>query len=118
MNTKKTENQEKVERGERIRIIREKELKMTKTQLAKKLGISSQFLGLVETGRGNLMYNSLKKLKNLCGHSADYILYGLDDEVLRSTNQFLERYTETELICTINLLKNIALCMKNNIENM
>ena len=44
-------NQEKVEqlkRGKRIKDIRENELHMNKTELAKEIGISSQFLGLVE----------------------------------------------------------------------
>ena len=59
------EIQERIDRGKRIKYIREEELKMTKTMLAKKLGISSQFLGLVEDGKGNLMYKSLKKLKDV-----------------------------------------------------
>ena len=59
------EIQERIDRGKRIKYIREQELKMTKTMLAKKLGISSQFLGLVEDGKGNLMYRSLKKLRQV-----------------------------------------------------
>ena len=58
------DRKEQIERGQRIKSIRE-ELKMNKTQLAKKIGISSQFLGLVEEGKGNLMYKSLKKLKEV-----------------------------------------------------
>ena len=66
-NTKidKLEIQERIDRGKRIKQIREEELKMNKTKLAKKLGISSQFLGLVEDGKGNLMYKSLKKLREV-----------------------------------------------------
>lgn len=66
-NTKidKAEIQERIDRGKRIKHIREEELKMTKTMLGKKLGISSQFLGLVEDGKGNLMYRSLKKLRQV-----------------------------------------------------
>ena len=37
------------------------ELHLNKTQLANKIGISSQFLGLVEDGKGNLVYKSIKK---------------------------------------------------------
>ena len=44
------EKMEQIERGKRIRFIREKELELNKTQLAKKIGVSSQFLGLVEDG--------------------------------------------------------------------
>lgn len=42
------EKQEQIARGKRIRDIRENELKLNKTDLAKEIGISSQFLGLVE----------------------------------------------------------------------
>ena len=105
---------EKAKRGERIKYIREKELRLNKSQLAKKLGISSQFLGLVESGKGNLMYNSLKALKDLSGHSSDYILYGLDDRVIFKTNKLLSRYSEVEILSAIDMLKNISLLIKND----
>ena len=41
-----SEKQEQILRGKRIKDIRENELHMNKTQLAKEIGISSQFLGL------------------------------------------------------------------------
>ena len=86
------EKQEQILRGKRIKYIRENELHMNKTQLAKEIGISSQFLGLVEEGRGNLVYRSIRKLRDLSGHSADYILYGLDDTILDKTKELLSRY--------------------------
>jgi len=76
------EKQEQLIRGKRIKAIRENELRLNKTDLAKQIGISSQFLGLVEEGKGNLVYRSIKLLRDVSGHSADYILYGLDDNVL------------------------------------
>lgn len=51
---------EQEKRGLRIKNIRENELKMNKTQLAREMGISSQFLSLIEEGKGNLTYKSLK----------------------------------------------------------
>lgn len=102
------------ERGERIKYIREKELKMKKTQLGKAIGISGQFLGLVEEGKGNLVYKSIKKLKDLSGHSSDYILYGLDDNIIEETKKYLEKYSEQEIIQSINIIKDIVLFMKNN----
>ena len=104
---------EQVERGKRIKYIREKELKLNKTQLAKKIGISSQFLGLVEEGKGNLVYKSLKLLRDLSGHSADYILFGLDDKIISKTNEYLKQYSEEEIINAIDMLKNISLLLKN-----
>lgn len=113
-NEKELEKIEQKERGRRIKEIREKELKMKKSQLGKEIGISGQFLGLVESGKGNLAYKSVKKLKNLSGHSSDYILYGLDDNNIEETRQCLEKYTEKEIIQAINIIKDIALFIKNN----
>lgn len=85
---------EKILRGKRIENIRENELVLRKTDLAPKLGISSQFLGLVEKGKANLNYNSLKLLRDLSNHSADFILYGLDDSILVETKKYLDAFTE------------------------
>lgn len=107
------EKLEQKARGERIKEIREKELKMNKTQLGKELGVSGQFLGLVEEGKGNLVYKSIKKLKDLSGHSSDYILYGLDDSIIEDTRKYLEIYSEEEIIHAIKIIKEISLFMKN-----
>lgn len=106
------EKQEQIARGKRIKSIRENELRLNKTDLAKKIGVSSQFLGLVEEGRGNLVYRSIKQLRDLSGHSADYILYGLDDSVLDETKSYLEKYSEKELMSAIKLLKDLSLLLK------
>lgn len=107
------EKEERIERGKRIKSIRENELHLNKTDLAKQIGISSQFLGLVEEGKGNLVYRSVKLLRNLSGHSADYILYGLDDSVLNETKEYLKDYNEKELIETIEILKHLSLLLKS-----
>lgn len=108
-----SEKLEQIERGKRIKAIRENELHMNKTQLAREIGISGQFLGLVEDGKGNLVYKSIKKLRDLSGHSADYILYGLDDSVIQETKKCLEKYSETQIMNTVEILKEIALFIKN-----
>lgn len=105
---------EKIERGKRIKNIRENELHMNKSELAKELGISGQFLGLVEEGKGNLVYKSLKKLRNLSGHSSDFILYGLDDNVINDTKNYLKDFSDEQIIKGLELLKNFALLIKNN----
>ena len=106
------EKQEQISRGKRIKYIRENELHMNKTQLAKEIGISSQFLGLVEEGRGNLVYRSIKKLRDLSGHSADYILYGLDDTVIHKTKELLSNYSDKEIIKAMSIIKDIAIFIK------
>ena len=107
------EKQEQILRGKRIKYIRENELHMNKTQLAKEIGISSQFLGLVEEGRGNLMYRSIRKLRDLSGHSADYILYGLDDKIINKTKELLSTYSDKEIETAMNIIKDIAIFIKN-----
>ena len=114
MNEIEVEKFEQIERGKRIKNIRENELHMNKTQLAKEIGISSQFLGLVEEGRGNLVYRSIKKLRKLSGHSSDYILFGLDDDIIKETKQYLDKYSEEEIIRFIKIIKEITFFMKNN----
>lgn len=102
------EKQDQILRGKRIKYIRENELKLNKTDLAKQIGVSSQFLGLVEDGKGNLTYKSIKLLRNLSGHSADYILFGLDDTILNKTQIYLQRYSEDELIGALDMLKDLC----------
>ena len=104
---------EQILRGKRIQSIRENELHMNKTQLAKEIGVSSQFLGLVEEGRGNLVYKSVKKLRDISGHSADYILYGLDDNIINKTKKLLEKYTDKEIEKAISIINDIAIFIKN-----
>lgn len=111
---KNLERIEQIERGKRIKNIRENELHMNKTQLAREIGVSSQFLGLVENGKGNLVYKSIKKLRNLSGHSSDYILFGIDDNSISKTKELLEQYSEIEISEAIKLLNDIAIFIKNH----
>ena len=98
---------EQEKRGLRIKNIRENELKMNKTQLSKEIGISSQFLGLVEEDK------SLKRLRNISGHSADYILFGLDDKSIKKTKELLNNYSELEITETIDFIKHLIILMRN-----
>ena len=106
------EKEQQILRGKRIKEIREKELRLSKTDLAKQIGISSQFLGLVEAGKGNLVYRSVKRLRDLSGHSADYILYGLDDSVLNKTKNLLDKYSDEEIEKAIHMINDIAIIIK------
>ena len=106
------ERQEQAERGKRMKDIRENELKMTKTELATKIGTSSQFLGLVEEGKGNLVYYSLRKFREVSGHSADYILFGLDDTCINKAKKLLKNYSEEELIQAIEIIEKLSLFIK------
>lgn len=108
------ERQEQSERGQRIKYIREKELHMSKTMLAEKIGTSSQFLGLVEEGKGNLVYYSIKKLRDVSGHSADYILYGVDDNSISKTRELINNYSEEEISYAFDVIEKLSLFIKKN----
>lgn len=115
-NNSRADDLEKIEqekRGLRIKNIRENELHMNKTELAKEIGISSQLLSLVENGKGNLVYKSIRRLRDISGHSADYILYGLDDNNINKTKKLLQDYSEQEIIETINFIKHFILLIRN-----
>ena len=99
------ERQEQAERGKRMKDIRENEL-------ATKIGTSSQFLGLVEEGKGNLVYYSLRKFREVSGHSADYILFGLDDTCINKAKKLLKNYSEEEIIQAIEIIEKLSLFIK------
>lgn len=111
-NKSNSDNAEQIERGLRIKSIRENELKMNKSQLAREIGISSQFLGLIEDGKGNLVYKSLKKLMNLSSHSSDYILFGLEDNIISEARILLEKYTKEEIDKSLEIIKDIVKLIK------
>ena len=103
----------KEEIGKRIESIR-KEMKMTKEKFAKEIGISGQYLGIVEKGRSSLAYDKLKKLCDISGYSADYILFGIDKNLPKKTKVFLKDFTDEQISEACNILAKIGLFIKNN----
>ena len=103
----------KEEIGERIKNIREN-MNMTKENFAKQLGISGQYLGLVEHGKN---YLSIEKLKILCDYtnlSADYILFGKNPNVVNETKSMLSEFDESQIETGCDILKRLALLIKEN----
>ena len=107
------EKLEQEKRGKRIRDIRENELHMNKSELAKEIGLSSQFLGLVENGKGNLVYKSLKKLRNISCNYSDYIIYLIEDNCINKNKKLLQEYSENEIIETLNFIKHFIMLIRN-----
>ena len=99
--------------GERIRCIRN-EMKLSKVALAKELGITGQFLGVVEGGKSIISYDKLKKLCDLTGYSADYILFGKDDKSVTETKKQLEDFSEDQIQDACDAIKKIAVFIKSN----
>lgn len=106
------ERQEQYERGQRIKYIREEELHLSKTDLAAKIGTSSQFLGLVEEGKGNLVYYSLRKLREVSGHSSDFILFGVDDSSIEKTKQLLKKHSDEEIADALAIIQKLSRFIK------
>ena len=50
---------------------------------------------------------------NISGHSADYILFGLDDSIISNTQKILDKYQDKQIIESIKLIENISIFMKN-----
>jgi len=64
--------------GKRIESLR-KDLKFSRAQFGKLLGISSQYLGMIERGVQGLSVNVIMSICKKTGASADYILFGKSD---------------------------------------
>mgnify|MGYP000036171671 CR=1 FL=1 len=96
----------KKEIGLRIKYIRET-MGYTKEKLAKMLGVSGQYLGMVEHGKGCL---SIDQITNL---SADYILFGKDYSLPASAQKALDEYSEEQIISGCETLEKLALFIKN-----
>ena len=99
--------------GERIRAIRN-EMNMTKGGLAKQMGDTGKFLGVVESGKSDISYDKLKKLCDISGYSSDYILFGRDTSLITKTKQQLKCYDEEQIKTACNVINNIAILIKDN----
>jgi transcriptional regulator with XRE-family HTH domain len=99
--------------GERIRNIRN-EMNMTKDSLAKEMGVTGQFLGVVESGRSAISYEKLKRLCDISGYTADYILFGKDMEILNETKALFLEFNEEQVEDACEILKRMAKIIKRN----
>lgn len=102
----------KEEIGRRIKNIRE-EMGLTKEAFAKALGISGQYLGIVERGGSYLSIDKLKLLCDFTGLSSDYILFGKDANLVNNTKKILSNFTVEQIQSGCDLLKDLAVFIKN-----
>ena len=102
----------KEEIGNRIKEIREN-MNMTKEAFAKNIGISGQYLGLIEHGKN---YLSIEKLKVLCEFtnlSADYILFGKNPNIINDTKNIISDLNEKQIQNGCDVIKQLALFIKD-----
>lgn len=101
----------KEEFGLRIKHIRES-MNMTKEDFSKLIGISGQYLGLIEHGKNYLSIEKLKTLCDITNLSADYILFGKDKNIVNTTKELLTEFSEEQLISGCETLKKLILMIK------
>lgn len=102
--------------GKRITRIRE-QMNLTKEALAKELKMSGQYLGVVEKGEGALSYERIKRLCDISGCSSDYILFGKstkNDGINNELAYMLKDFSDSQIEETCEIIKNIAIFMKNS----
>lgn len=102
----------KAEIGKRIQNIREN-MNMSKESFAKLLGISGQYLGIVERGKSYLSIEKLKILCDITNLSADYILFGKDSNIINDTKQILSEFSDEQIKIGCDTLNKLALFIKN-----
>lgn len=102
----------KEEVGKRIRQIRE-DMGMTKEKFAKLLGISGQYLGVVEHGKSYLSIEKLKILCDITNLSADYILFGKDNDIINNTKTILSEFSNEQIEVGCEALQKLVLFLKS-----
>lgn len=102
----------KEEIGLRIKNIR-LNMNITKQKMANMLGISGQYLGMIERGEGTLSVDKLKILCDITGLSADYILFGKDSSSTLKLSKKLADYSDEEIKLGCATLENFALLLKH-----
>ncbi len=103
----------KEEIGLRIKKLRE-ERHLTKEAFAKKLGISGQYLGIIERGQNCLSVEKLKKLCDFTNQSSDYILFGKEYKFDSSVKDTLSDLSDEDIKTCCEALEKLALVMKRN----
>lgn len=88
-------------------------MNMTKQKMADLLGISGQYLGMIERGEGTLSVDKLKILCDMTGLSADYILFGKDFNSTLNLSKKLSGYSDEEIKLGCATLENLALFLKH-----
>ena len=93
--------------GLRIKLIRE-DLNMSKVKLAQFLGVSSQYISIVEQGGSIIGIDKLEKLCEISNYSADYILFGKENRVSDSVKKSLSNFSDEQIRAGIEALSTFA----------
>ena len=103
------------EMGDRVRFIRN-EMKLTKEALGRKMGVTGQFLGVVESGKSSISYDKLKKLCDISGYSADYILFGKNADFFSKAKEQISQFDKDQIEEACEIIQKLAIFMKNDLS--
>ena len=102
----------KNEIGLRIKQIR-LNMNLSKKDFANMLGITGQYLGMIESGKGTLSFDKLQKLCEITNLTSDYILFGKDSSYYSKINTLLSDYSSESIHSGLESLEKFALFNKN-----
>ena len=51
-------------------------------------------------------------MREISGHSADYILYGVDDNSIENTRKLLADYSEEEIVEALGIIEKLSMFIK------
>ena len=100
--------------GSRIRFVRcQKEL--TLNELSERVGISSQFLTLVETGQRGTSLETFSNIAQVLHVTSDYLLFGISDteRLADYATQSFATLTDTERKSIVAILDKAADILRN-----
>lgn len=93
--------------GERIEKLRRKH-KLSQNQFGKMIGISGQYLGLVEKGTHGLSVGSIVNICDKTGVSADYLLFGAIDLLEDPITDILSDLSHEQINIALDIIKQVA----------
>jgi transcriptional regulator with XRE-family HTH domain len=103
--------------GEKIRLIREKELQLSREEFAEELGISTSTVVRLENSNKKItnieIYNNIS---NITGYTIEELLNvnSPPNKALKNKLNFLlDGLSDYELICVYEILQNLIKCIKN-----
>ena len=93
--------------GERVERLR-RDRKLTKTQFGEMIGVSGQYVGMIERG-ASLSVDSVIKICHMTGVSADYILFGAVSPAQDTeTAAALHGLSHTQIRIALDIVKRVA----------
>lgn len=103
--------------GERVERIR-KERKLSRAQFGRMIGVSGQYVGMVEKGRHSLSGNLIVNICHITGISADYILFGTVNPTQDpDTTVALNGISPEQIQIALDIIKKVAAFIKTEDGN-